>query len=72
MSPLNEETIEASLTRINTGLQSRGSQEVFEQAHPAFRGVTTGNSPQLLSRKVLTRGGGSSTHLAATVFCRAI
>jgi len=31
MSPLNEETIEASLTRINAGLQSTGSQEAFEQ-----------------------------------------
>ena len=31
MSPLNEETIEASLTRINAGLQSAGSPEVFEQ-----------------------------------------
>src|SRR5271157_5717259 len=41
-------------------------------AHPAFRGVTTGNSPQLLSRKVLTRGGGSNTHFAATVFYTAV
>ena len=31
MSPLDEETIEASLARINAGLQSRGSPEVFEQ-----------------------------------------
>ena len=31
MSPLDEETIEASLTRINAGLQSAGSPEVFEQ-----------------------------------------
>ncbi len=31
MSPLDEETIEASLARINAGLQSAGSQEVFEQ-----------------------------------------
>jgi len=31
MSPLDEETIEASLTRINAGFQSAGSPEVFEQ-----------------------------------------
>ena len=31
MSPLDEETIEASLARINAGLKSRGSPEVFEQ-----------------------------------------
>jgi hypothetical protein len=31
MSPLDEETIEASLARINAGLKSKGSPEVFEQ-----------------------------------------
>jgi hypothetical protein len=31
MSPLGEETVEASLARINAGLQSKGSSEVFEQ-----------------------------------------
>ena len=31
MSPLDEETIEASLTRINAGFQSAGSPKVFEQ-----------------------------------------
>jgi hypothetical protein len=31
MSPLDEETIEASLARINAGLKSKGSSEVFEQ-----------------------------------------
>ena len=31
MSPLSEETFEASLARLNAGLQSKGSSEVFEQ-----------------------------------------
>src|SRR5512135_3353095 len=31
MSPLDEETIEASLARINAGLKSKGSPEVFKQ-----------------------------------------
>lgn len=31
MSPIDEQTIEASLARINAGLKSKGSPEVFEQ-----------------------------------------
>jgi hypothetical protein len=31
MNPLDEETIEASLARLNAGLKSKGSPEVFEQ-----------------------------------------
>ena len=49
MSPLDEETIEASLTRINAGLQSAGSPEVFEQfAQGVYLNKPFGRSEQAL------------------------
>jgi len=49
MSPLDEETIEASLTRINAGLQSAGSPEVFEQyAQGVYLSKPFGRSEQAL------------------------
>ena len=49
MSPLDEETIEASLTRINAGLQSAGSPEVCEQyAQGVYLNKPFGRSEQAL------------------------
>jgi hypothetical protein len=45
MSPLDEETIKASLARINAGLQSEGSPKVFEQyQHGVFLNQPFGRS----------------------------
>ncbi len=49
MSSLDEETTEASLTRINAGLQSAGSPEVFEQfAQGVYLNKPFGRSEQAL------------------------